>query len=55
MTMAGTACSAPRGCVNAATDSAFQSNLQSTLTKANNDVSFLKAFPVISVGFGYSY
>jgi hypothetical protein len=55
MTMAGTACSAGRGCVNAATDPAFQSNLQSTVTKANNDVSFLKGFPVISIGFGYSY
>jgi hypothetical protein len=55
MTMAGTACNDARVCVNAATDPAFQSNLQATLKKANNDVSFLKAFPVISIGFGYSY
>lgn len=56
LSLAGTACNASGvSCVNAATDRTFQSNLQSTQTKANNSISVLKAFPVISLGFGYSF
>jgi hypothetical protein len=55
MSLAGTACSASGGCVNAATDPTVQSNLQVTQSKANNSISFLRAFPVISIGFGYRF
>jgi hypothetical protein len=55
MSLAGTACVPSAGCVNAATDPTVQSNLQTTQTKANNSISFLKAFPVISIGFGYRF
>jgi hypothetical protein len=55
MSLAGTACSASGGCVNAATDPTVQSNLQVTQNKANNSISFLRAFPVISIGFGYRF
>jgi hypothetical protein len=55
LNLAGTACTASGGCVNAATDPNVQANVQSTQKKANNDVAFLKAFPVISMGFGYSF
>jgi hypothetical protein len=55
MNLAGTACSPSGGCVNAATDPGVQSNLQTTEHKANNSLNVLKAFPVIAVGFGYSF
>ncbi len=53
--LAGTACSVSGGCVNAATDPGVQANLQTTQNKANNSISFLKALPVISIGFGYRF
>ncbi len=55
LNLAGTACSASGGCVNAATDPTVQANIQATQNKANNSISFLKALPVIRIGFGYSF
>jgi hypothetical protein len=55
LNLAGTACSAGGGCVNAATNPAVQSNLQTTVQKANNSISFLQALPVIRLVFGYSF
>lgn len=55
LNLAGTACSASGGCVNAATDPTVQANLQSTQNKTNNSISFLKALPVIRIGFGYTF
>jgi hypothetical protein len=55
LNLAGTACSASGGCVNAGTDPTVQANIQATQNKANNSISFLKALPVIRIGFGYSF
>ena len=55
LNLAGTACSASGGCVNAAADPTVQANIQSTQNKANNSISFLKALPVISIEFGYAF
>ena len=55
MSLAGTACSASGGCVNAATDPGVQSNLLATQNKTNKSISVLKGLPVISIGFGYAF
>jgi hypothetical protein len=55
MSLAGTACSASGGCVNAAADPMVQANLLATQNKANNSISVLKALPVIRIGFGYAF
>jgi len=38
-----------------ATNSAIQSNVVAQQNKLNNDMSFFKAYPVISLGFGYKF
>jgi hypothetical protein len=55
LNLAGTACSASGGCVNAATDPMVQANIQATQNKANNSISYLKGLPVIRIGFGYRF
>ncbi len=55
MSVAGTACTSSGACVNAATDPLVQANLMATVNKANNSISFLKAYPVIRLGFGYAF
>lgn len=47
--------SAGVNCVSAATDPTVQSNVISEQNKINNSVSFFKAYPIISVGFGYKF
>jgi hypothetical protein len=42
-------------CQNVATDQRLQSNLQVQLAKFQNAVNPLKAYPIISVGIGYSF
>lgn len=56
LALAGTACSNPAViCVNAGTDPTVQSNVQSEVAKVNHDVSFLKIYPLASVGFAVNF
>jgi hypothetical protein len=43
------------GCSSAATYPGLLANVQAEQTKLNNSMSFFKAYPIISVGFGYSF
>jgi hypothetical protein len=54
--LVGTACD-PTGavCQNVVDDQPFQTNVTAQQNKLNHDMSFLKAYPVISVGFGYKF
>lgn len=56
LNLAGSAC-APNGtnCVNAATDPGVQANVQAEQAKLNHDLRFFKFYPLISIGFGYSF
>lgn len=54
LALAGTACD-NSACYNAATDPTIQTNIQSEQTKINNSMSFFRAYPIISVGFGYKF
>jgi hypothetical protein len=40
-------------CQTTATDTAFQSSVTAQEHKFNNDISFLKFYPIISIGFGF--
>jgi len=56
LNLTGFACdSTGANCQNVATNSTIQSNVVAQQTKLNNDMSFFKAYPVISVGFGYKF
>lgn len=56
LNLAGTACLTPTtGCVNAATDSGVQANVQAEQTKLNNTLTPFKYYPVISLGFSYKF
>lgn len=56
MTMTGTACdSTGTTCVNAATDSGVQHNLQAQIDKYKKDVDALKVFPIFSIGVSYNF
>jgi hypothetical protein len=56
LNLTGTACdSTGANCQNVAGDSAFQSNVTAQQTKLNNDMSFFKMYPIISLGFGYKF
>ena len=56
LALQGTACTNPVAiCVNAATDPTVQSNVQSELAKVNHDVSFIKIYPLASVGFAVNF
>jgi len=54
--LTGTACN-PSGlvCQNVADNVPFQNNVIAQQNKLNNDMSFLKVYPVISIGFGYKF
>jgi hypothetical protein len=51
----GTACDQSGVCRNAATDPVVLSDIQAQQTKLNNDMSFFKYYPIISIGFGYKF
>jgi len=56
LALAGNACdSSGLNCVNAATNSTIQSNVISEQNKVNDSMSFFKAYPIISLGFGYKF
>jgi len=56
LNLTGFACdSTGANCQNVATNSTIQSNVVAQQTKLNNDMSFFKAYPIISVGFGYKF
>jgi hypothetical protein len=42
-------------CVPAATDPTVHKNILAEQNKLNNDMSFFKEYPIISVGFGYKF
>jgi hypothetical protein len=56
LNLAGLACD-PTGanCQDVATNSTIQSNVVAQQNKLNNDMAFFKAYPVISLGFGYKF
>lgn len=52
----GGACSGPgSGCVNAATNSTVQANIQSEQTSIGSGLSAFKYYPVVSLTFGYKF
>jgi hypothetical protein len=56
LALTGNACDSPGGnCRNVASDPIVQSNLISEQNKINDDISFLKVYPIISVGIGYKF
>lgn len=56
LNLAGNVCdSTGLNCHNVAGDTSFQSNVVAQQTKLNNDMSFFKVYPIISVGFGYKF
>lgn len=56
LNLAGTACDSPGvNCQNVAGDTTFQNNVIAQQTKLNNDMSFFKVYPIISLGFGYKF
>jgi hypothetical protein len=57
LNLLGNVCDPPGNvnCRPAATDSGVQGNVQSEQTKLNNSMSFFKAYPIISMGFGYKF
>jgi hypothetical protein len=56
LNLAGSAC-LPDGtnCVNAATDPGVQSSVLAEQSKLNHDLRLFKFYPLISLGFGYSF
>jgi hypothetical protein len=56
LNLAGNVCDSPGvNCRSVASDPTVQSNVVAEQTKVNNSMSFFKAYPIISVGFGYSF
>ena len=56
LNLTGTACDATgANCQNVAGYSAFQNNVIAQQNKLNNDMSFFKVYPIISLGFGYKF
>lgn len=56
LALAGNVCDSPGvNCRSAATDSTVQSNVISEQSKVNSSMSFFKAYPIISLGFGYKF
>jgi len=56
LNLAGNVCDANGlNCHNVAGDTTFQSNVIAQQNKLNNDMSFFKVYPIISVGFGYKF
>ena len=56
LNLAGNVCDSPGvNCRSIASDATVQGNILSEQTKVNNSMSFFKVYPIISVGFGYSF
>ncbi len=57
LNLAGNVCTGPGGvgCSPVAGNATVQSHILSEQTKLNNSLSFFKIYPIISVGFGYSF
>lgn len=56
LALAGNVCDSPGvNCRSAAGDATVQSNVISEQSKVNNSMSFFKAYPIISLGFGYKF
>ena len=56
LSLAGSACSLNgKNCSSIATDPTLQSELVTEQNKMNDDLSPLKAWPVVSIGFGYKF
>jgi hypothetical protein len=56
LNLTGFACNTDgTNCRSVITDSGIQSNIAAQQNKLNSDMSFLKAYPVISLGFGYKF
>jgi hypothetical protein len=56
LALQGTACdTSGLNCVNAASDPTVQANVTAEQTKINNKLSLFKFYPLISVGFGFSF
>jgi hypothetical protein len=56
LNLAGNVCDSPGvNCRSVASDPTVQSHVLSEETKLNNSMSVFKAYPVISVGFGYKF
>ncbi|HXZ42455.1 MAG TPA: hypothetical protein VEG68_17065 [Terriglobales bacterium] len=56
LSLAGNACdSTGANCQNVAGDTNFQNNVIAQQNKLNNDMSFFKVYPIISLGFGYKF
>lgn len=56
LAVSGNVCDSPgANCRSAAADPFVQSNVISEQNKINNDISFFKVYPIISVGFGYKF
>ena len=55
--LAGTACSLgpTTGCASIATDPIAQANLRQEQTDLNNDISPLRFYPIVSLGFAYKF
>jgi hypothetical protein len=56
LAFAGNVCD-PSGlnCVNAATDSTVQANIAAEQTKIDHNISSLRFYPIVSVGFGFNF
>ena len=56
LNLAGNVCNTDgTNCRSVASDSTVQANILSEQTKINNSMRFFKAYPIISVGFGYKF
>jgi hypothetical protein len=56
LSLAGNACdSTGANCHNISTDATFQNNVIAQQNKLNNNMSFFKVYPVLSLGFGYKF
>jgi len=56
LNLAGNVCDSPGvNCRSVTTDSFVQAHIQSEQTKINNSMSLFKAYPIISIGFGYKF
>jgi len=54
--LAGNVCESPgTNCRSVATDPIAQGDILSEQSKVNHDISFLRVYPIISVGFGYKF
>lgn len=56
LNLVGNACdSTGANCQNVSSNTAFQNNVIAQQNKLDNDMSFFKVYPIISLGFGYKF